>query len=125
MVIQFQLTRGRAGIAVIEIVLAMAMLSIAMLPLAYSVRSDAKEFRATCQRAVAMEIVDGEMEILAAGEWQYVPEGTHPYSIRAKSAAGLPPGSFQLTRAGHHLRLQWSATKNSGIGAIAREVIVK
>ena len=108
-----------------EMVMAMAILAIAMVPLGYSVNSDARLFRATYQRAVAMEIVDGEIEILAAGEWRNFPEGAHSYTVHAKAASNLPAGQFQLTRTGQHLRLEWSSAKKQGIGPVIREVDVK
>jgi hypothetical protein len=108
----------------VELVVAMSILVIALLPLAYATGSAARRFRANYQRAVAMEIVDGEMEILAAGEWRGFPEGPQPYTSHAKAAANLPPGQFQFTRAGNHLRLQWSSTEKRGIGVVVREVTV-
>jgi Tfp pilus assembly protein PilV len=125
MVIRRPSNNRERGIAMVEIVVAMALMGIALLPLSYSVRSDARLLRATCQHAVAMEIVDGEMEILAAGEWRYLPEGTHPYQVHAKAVSSLPTGVFELTRNGNHLRLQWSATTKSGVGVIVREATVK
>ena len=125
MVIQTRQLLKQRGFMMTEMVMAMAILVIAMLPLSFSVNSDARLFRATYHRAVAMEIVDGEMEILAAGEWRNFPEGAHPYTVRANAAANLPPGQFQLTRTGRHLRLEWSSTKKQGIGPVVREVTVK
>jgi len=72
-----------------------------------------------------MEIVDGEIEILAAGPWRGIPEGSRPYTVHANAAANLPPGQFLLTRAGNHLRLEWTAVKKSGIGPVIREATVK
>jgi len=125
MVIRTRQHLKQRGIVMAELVMAMAILMIALLPLAFSVNSDARLFRATYQRAVAMEIVDGEMEILAAGAWRNFPEGAHPYTVHAKAAANLPAGQFQLTRTGQHLRLEWSSTKKQGIGPVVREVTVK
>jgi hypothetical protein len=110
---------------IFEVVMAMAILIIAVLPLGFALNSDAKLFRTTYQRAVAMEIVDGEIEILAAGLWRDIPEGARPYAVHANAATNLPPGQFLLTRAGGHLRLEWSAAKKTGIGSIIREVTVK
>jgi hypothetical protein len=98
---------------------------MAVLPLGFSLHADAKLFRITYQRAVAMEIVDGEIEILAAGGWRDLPEGSQPYAVHANAATNLPPGRFTVTRAGNHIRLQWAAAKKSGIGSVAREVSVK
>jgi len=125
MVIQTHHIAKQRGFMMTEMVMAMAILFIAMLPLAYSAKSDARLFRATYQRAVAMEIVDGEMEILAAGAWRNFPEGTHPYAVQTRAAANLPAGQFQLTRTGQHLRLEWSSAKKHGIGPVVREVTVK
>jgi len=125
MVIQTHHRARQRGVLMTEIVVAMAILVIAVLPLSYSLISDARLFRATYQRAVAMEIVDGEIEILAAGRWRDIPEGQRPHVVHAKAAANLPPGRFLLTRAGNHLRLEWSAAKKSGIGPVIREVTVK
>ncbi len=125
MVIQTSQILKQRGIAMVEMVMAMAILVIAMLPLGFSVNSDARLFRAAYQRAVAMEIVDGEMEILAAGEWRNFPEGAHPYTVHANAAANLPSGQFLLTRTGRHLRLEWSSTRKQGIGPVVREVTVK
>src|SRR5208282_1269932 len=94
--------RERAAV-LFEVVMALAILIIAVLPLGSSLLSDAKLFRVTYQHAVAMEIVDGEMEILAAGAWRDIPEGAATYPVHANAAANLPPGRFLLTRAGNHL----------------------
>ena len=112
------------GMLLAELAVAIALLAIALLPLGYAAGSNARLFRAKYQRAVAMEIVDGEMEILAAGEWRAFPEGPQPYPVHAKAAASLPPGEFQFTRAGNHLRLQWSSPEKRGIGGVVREVTV-
>ena len=72
-----------------------------------------------------MEIVDGEMEILAAGGWKNFPDGTQNYPVQAKAAANLPPGKFQLTKTGNHLRLEWQSDKREGIGPVVREITVK
>ena len=72
-----------------------------------------------------MEIVDGEMETLLAGEWRAFPAGTHEYRIDAGAATNLPPGRFLLTIADRHVRLEWRpAWKHSG-GPIVREAIAR
>jgi hypothetical protein len=125
MVIQTRHLAGQRGVLIFEVVMAMTILVIAFLPLGFALTSDAKLFRATYQQAVAMEIVDGEIEILAAGGWRDIPEGSRPYAVHANAAASLPPGRFLLTRDGDHLRLEWFSAKKSGVGKIIREVIVK
>ncbi|HXF11212.1 MAG TPA: hypothetical protein VN625_10540 [Desulfuromonadaceae bacterium] len=105
-----------------DIAVAMGILAVAILPLAFSFAHETKLIRAEYHRAVAMEIVDGEMEILAKSDWKRIPDGTRDYSIHAKAAANLPAGTFQLTKAGNHLRLEWKSDRPAGIGAVVREV---
>ncbi len=125
MVIQTRHAAGQRGVLIFEVIMAMTIILIAALPIGFALSSDARLFRATYQRAVAMEIVDGEIEILAAGAWRDLPEGSQPYAVHANAAANLPPGRFLVTRTGNHFRLEWSAEKKSGVGAIIREVTVK
>jgi len=125
MVIQLSSRSRQRGTLLLEVVIAMTILIIAVLPLGFSLRRDAKLFRITYQRAVAMEIVDGEIEILAAGGWRDLPEGSRPYAVHAHAATNLPPGQFTVLRASNHIRLQWAAAKKSGIGSVVREVAVQ
>ena len=108
-----------------ELMVAMAILVSTVLPLGYSLILETRYLRASYQRAVAMEIVDGEMEILAAGEWRSFPEGTHPYPVRVAAATNLPPGQFQLTRTVDHLRLEWRPDRRKGMGVVVRDVTIK
>jgi len=108
-----------------ELVVAMAILFIAVFPLSYAVLHDRKLSRASYFRAVAMEIVDGETELLAAGAWRAFEEGAHPYRIEAESARNLPPGTFRLTREGRHLRLEWRPKQRGHGGPVVREVTLR
>jgi len=113
------------GMLMTELIVGMAILVLAVLPVGYSLIEDARWQRSNYQHAVAMEIVDGEIEILAAGEWHAFPEGTHPYTVHAKAAANLPEGHFRFTRTGNHLRLEWKSDRPDGSGTVIREVTVK
>ena len=72
--------------------------------------------------AVPMELVDGEMEILVAGEWRAFAPGTHDYPLRGAAATNLPPGRCQLTITTNLLRLEWKPDQRRGVGAVVREV---
>jgi hypothetical protein len=104
---------------------AMALLAGALLPLAYSIAKERKLARATYQRAVAMEIVDGEMELLVAGGGRAVPGGTQIYRVNAAAATNLPPGDFWLTRSPEKLQLEWKPTVKDRGGSVVREVVLK
>ena len=124
MVMQGRNNRERATL-ITELLVAMALLTGALLPLAYSVRSEKRLARASYQRAVAMEIVDGEMEILAAGEWRAYPAGSHDYQVRAGALTNLPPGRFVLTIQPPRVRLEWRPEAKDNGGAIVREAVLK
>jgi hypothetical protein len=118
-------SRGEAGALMTELVVGMAILTIAMMPLAYTFSLEQKVVKNSYQRAVAMELVDGEMEILMAGEWRGFKQGTQPYEFHGESATNLPPGRATLTITGKHLRLEWLPEKQRTDGDVLREADVK
>ncbi len=115
----------RRGALLIELLVAMALLTGGLLPLACSISSERRLARACYQRAVAMEIVDGEVEVLAAGEWRAFSPGSQEYQPRAGAAVNLPPGKFLLTIADRKLRLQWTPSVKHHGGPVVREVSLK
>ena len=104
-----------------ECVLALGMLAVAVIPLLFAFMQEAAYSRACYYRAAAMEIVDGEMEILAAGEWKAFAPGQHDYPVKASSATNLPPGRFKLSVEAHRLRLEWRPTGSRTNNTVARE----
>jgi hypothetical protein len=116
----------RSGVLMAELLIAMAMMVGVLLPLAYSITSEKRLARTAYQRSVAMEIVDGEMEILAAGEWRSFGQGQHEYPIHALAATNLPPGPFLLTVGAEQLRLEWKPNaKKYGGAVVFREAKIK
>lgn len=91
----------------IELAVAMTILAAVMLPLSAAWYHEAKSLRANYRDAVAMQILDGEMEVLAAGEWRRYPEGRNELKPTAAAARNLPVGQFILTREPQRLRLEW------------------
>jgi hypothetical protein len=119
------LKQCRRGILEIDLAMAMIILSIAILPLAFSYAKERDVLRLDYFRANADEVVDGEMEILAAGNWKNFPDGTQPYTVHSRAAANLPAGHFELIKTGNHLRLEWTPDQRRGIGTVVREVTIK
>ncbi len=115
---------ARAALMV-ELMVGIAILGIAVLPLAYSFAKEHQYLRACYQRAVAMEIVDGEMEVLLAGDWHSFTNGVHTLTPRAQSSANLPPGRLQLTVAGKNLRLAWLPSGRDQGGQVVREATAR
>ena len=118
--------RRRSGALMTELFIAMAIMVGVLLPLAYSIISEKRLARTAFHRAVAMEIVDGEMEILAAGEWRSFVTGKHEYPIHAIAATNLPPGKFLLTVNTNKVRLEWQpSAKRYGVPVVFREANIK
>jgi hypothetical protein len=118
-------SRSVRGFLMVDLAVAMAILALAIVPLGFSFARERQALKIEYVKGVANEIVDGEMEILAAGVWTNFPDGSQNYLVHASAAASLPPGHFQLTKNGNHLRLEWNSNEKRGIGAVVREVTVK
>ena len=109
----------------VELLVAMALVVGILLPFAYSFTAERRIALASYQRAVAIEIVDGEMEALLAGEWRAYPAGTHDYHVHAGAATNLPPGRFILTIQPGKVRLRWQPALKDHGGPVTREAILK
>jgi hypothetical protein len=116
--------RRRAAL-IAEAVIALGILVTVMLPLAFAFRQETKLCRSYYYKAIALELVDSEMEALAAGEWRVFPQGRQIYAVRAAAATNLPPGEFVLTLEGQRARLEWIPKVHNAGGIIAREALVK
>jgi len=117
--------RRERGFMMVDLLVGMAILAAAVLPLAFFYVKETRVLRAEYFHGVAMEIVDGEMEVLAAGAGRNLPDGSQPYVVHARAAASLPAGHFQLTKTGQHLRLEWASDQRQGIRPVVREVTIK
>lgn len=115
----------QAGSLMPELLVAMTLLVVAVLPIGYSLASERVLARACYERAVAMEIVDGEMEVLLAGDWRRFPAGTHDYSVHANATTNLTSGNFTLTIQPSLVRLEWQPAEKHHGGPIVREAVVK
>lgn len=115
----------KRGALMAELLVAITLLALAVLPIGYSITSERLVARAGYERAVAMEIVDGEMEVLLAGERRAYAFGSRDYPIHALAATNLPPGKFLLTIEPAKLRLEWLPAKKHHGGPVVREVAIK
>jgi len=114
-----------SGALMTELMIGMAILGIAIFPLAYSFAKEHQYLRSCYQRAVAIEIVDGEMEVLLAGDWRSFTNGVHTITPHALSATNLPPGTLQLTVADKTLRMEWRPSGKDQGGKVVREATAK
>jgi hypothetical protein len=125
MVIRAKVNDGRVGgWMVLECVVALGILITVMIPISFSFVSEHRACRASYYHAVAMELVDGEMEILRAGEWRQFPRGSQAYVITSAAAKNLPPGKLLLTVEEHAIRLEWQPAGKDQGGKVTRETIL-
>jgi hypothetical protein len=116
--------RRTYGFLEVDMLVGLAILALAIVPVGFSFARERQVLRIEYIHSVANEIVDGEMELLAAGDWKNYPDGVQNYSVHAGAAAGLPPGHFQLTKTGNNLSLEWSPDwKHSGTPVIREATI--
>ena len=115
----------QSGMLTTEMLVGLTILAIAILPLAYSFAQENKYLRRCYERAVTIEIVDGEMEIIRAGGWRSYTNGVHTITTTARSATNLPPGELRLTLADKRARLEWLPAAASHGSAVIREVDLK
>jgi len=108
-----------------ECVIAMSILAVIMLPVAFSIFHEMKLARAYYNRGIAMQLVDGEMELLAGGEWRAYQPGSQRYVVRGGAVTNLPPGEFRLTLTNDTARLEWLPQNRRVGGAVVREIKLK
>jgi Tfp pilus assembly protein PilV len=117
--------RYQSGFLMVELLVALALVVVILLPFAYAFTGERRIALASYQRAVAMEIVDGEMEALVAGQWHAYPPGTHDYQVHAGAATNLPPGHFILTVQPGKVRLRWQPARKDHGGPVTREAVLR
>lgn len=115
----------KAGLLMTDLLVSITLLCLAIVPIVMGLVQESRALRANYQHAIAAEIVDGEMELLVAGEWRSYTNGVHQLSPRANAATNLPPGHFQLTVAPKHLLLEWLPSVTGQGGRVSREVMLK
>lgn len=114
--------KSTGGFLQIDLAIGLILLSVAILPLGYSFMRERQTLHMEYTRALANEIVDGEMEVLAAGAANRLPDGTQAYTVQAQAAASLPPGHFELTKKDRYLRLAWMPDEADHVSAVVREI---
>jgi hypothetical protein len=113
------------GILQMDLAAGLVILALAIVPLGFSFAKERQVLKLEYQRSVIIELVDGEMEILAAGAARNLPDGTQNLPVSSRAIEKLPPGHFQMNKAGSHLRLEWQPDKKCGISPVSREATLK
>ncbi|HEX7653303.1 MAG TPA: hypothetical protein VF607_07345 [Verrucomicrobiae bacterium] len=116
---------GCRGFLQIDLVAALVLLTIALIPVGFAFQRERHLLQVEYQRAAIDELVDGELELLVAGGAQIIPAGEQPYLMHSRILSHLPPGHFQLTRTERHLQLAWLPDEKAGVSAVVREATLK
>jgi hypothetical protein len=113
------------GFLQFDLVIGLAILGIAVMPLGYAFSRERQTLRMEYRHCVINELVDGEMEILAAGAARNLPDGPQNLPVQSQAVNQLPAGHFELTKSGNHLRLAWLPDEKCGLSAVVRETTLK
>jgi hypothetical protein len=111
---------SRAAFLMTELMVALAIIVLAVMPLAGLYLHENRLARACYHRAAAMEVVDGEMEALLAGSWKAHAPGTSEYPLPESIRSSLPPGHLRLTRDAKRLTLEWTPDRPHDGGTVVR-----
>ena len=115
--------RSERGMLTADMIVAMGLLVIALIPISFSYLKEHQLCRAYYERAVLTQVIDGEMEVLAAGEWRVFKEGQQDYPVSTAAMTNLPPGKFVLNRAGNNLRLEWYSGTGKEKAKLVRKAV--
>ena len=110
------------GFLLVELMVALSLVALVMIPMTLSYYAEQRVCRIYYYQSIALEIVDGEAEILARGEWRSYSPGQHDYVVHSAAATNLPPGRFRLTLNDSKFRLEWVPDKKRSGGGVSREV---
>ncbi|MBL9171136.1 MAG: hypothetical protein JNN07_25610 [Verrucomicrobiales bacterium] len=108
----------------LELVVAMAILVLAVFPIAFQFLIEQRIVRDSYREAVVMEILDGEAEFLRAGAWKNLELGAAEYPVNAESQVSLPPGGFFVTRSSDRVRLDWRPDPGVKLRGQSREFLI-
>lgn len=105
-----------------DLLVALGLIALLIAPLSIGWLKEQRVLRGLYQRSIAMQIVDGEAEIIAAGNWKSVRPGRHPFTVQAEARRNLPSGQFLITRSPESIRLEWIPGKPGHGGPVARVI---
>ncbi len=109
----------------LDVAVAITVLALVFIPLSVSSSGDLDLARRQYFEAVALQLIDGEMDVLLAGERQKYTTGEHRITPVGESVQNLPEGEFVLTVHDQKLTLAWVPTKRAKWGRVERVVELK
>jgi len=116
---------NRLAFLQLDVAVAITVLALVFIPLSVSSSGDLDLARRHYFEAVALQLIDGEMDVLLAGERRKYTTGEHRITPVGEAVQNLPEGEFVLTVHDQKLTLAWVPTKRAKWGRVERVVELK
>ena len=116
---------NRLAFLQLDVAVAITVLALVFIPLSVSSSGDLDLARRHYFEAVALQLIDGEMDVLLAGERRKYTPGEHQIKPVGEAVQNLPEGEFVLTVHDQKLTLAWVPTKRAKWGRVERVVDLK
>ena len=116
---------NRLAFLQLDVAVAITFLALVFIPLSISSSGDLDLARRHYFEAVALQLIDGEMDVLLAGERRKYTTGEHRIKPVGEAVQNLPEGEFVLTVHDQKLTLAWVPTKRAKWGRVERVVELK
>ena len=116
---------NRLAFLQLDVAVAITVLALVFIPLSVSSSGDLDLARRQYFEAVALQLIDGEIDVLLAGERRKYTPGEHQIKPVGEAVQNLPEGEFVLTVQEQKLTLAWTPTKRAKWGRIERVVELK
>ena len=109
----------------LDVAVAIVILMLVFIPLTVTSSSKLDLARRHHVEAVVLHLIDGEIDVLLAGEKEKYNFGEHRINPAGEAAEDLPKGDFILTLKKNQLSLVWIPVKPAKWGRIERKVNLK
>ncbi len=109
----------------LDVAVAIVILMLVFIPLTVTSSSKLDLARRHHVEAVVLQLIDGEIDVLLAGEQEKYNFGEHRITPAGEAAEDLPKGEFILTLKEKQLSLAWVPVKLAKWGRIERAVNLK
>tara|TARA_B100000029_G_scaffold500435_1_gene572192 strand:+ start:277 stop:657 length:381 start_codon:yes stop_codon:yes gene_type:complete len=109
----------------LDVAVAIVILMLVFIPLTVTSSSKLDLARRHHVEAVVLQLIDGEIDVLLAGELKKYKAGEQRITPAGEAAEDLPKGEFILTLKEKQLSLAWVPVKLAKWGRIERAVNLK
>lgn len=116
---------NRLAFLQLDVAVAITVLALVFIPLSVSSSGDLDLARRQYFEAVALQLIDGEMDVLLAGERRKYTPGEHQIKPVGEAVQNLPEGEFVLTVHDQKLTLAWVPTKRAKWSRVERVMELK